>query len=412
MAVSHEKDEMKLHAATVLASILLWGGFSPENEVRAPIAEETTRLESPASSRQADRSAYWERSGRNVLAGFRNMYHATVLQVSSTDLPDAVEHPYRMWFMGRAAHDGNPGFAGCDAIFHARGTSLEEWEVYCGNGAWDRDRSPEQWVPVVTAQDKPYDSWHNGDPSVVFHKGRFYMAYSATGPNLDGHLVHEPEDADGDLLCVMGAESEDGIRWRRSRAPLVMYEPEVGAPHEPKTGAFKWGMYHRPSLLFDRGRWRLWFDYWTGLDVAMGYAEAPEEAFLEGRFEVLYADDRPLLHEWPNPSVIKVGTIYRSFADPSGYGIGWAGRQLAEAESADGIHWRILGYLPSDRDTPACHVPSATLVAEKGVSWLVVFYACQIGGDPYDYRYDRIRYMKQRVAPVRTGNNAKASRPE
>lgn len=28
-------------------------------------------------------------------------------------------------------------------------------------------------------------------------------------------------------------------------------------------------------------------------------------------------------------------------------------------------------------------------------TWLVVFYACQIGGDPYDYRYNRIRYMKR-----------------
>jgi len=356
------------------------------------VAGVTALAETEADPRHVDRSPHWQRTGKNVLAGFGNMYHATVLE---TDDPS---YPLRMWFFGWAAADCNPGFPGCDAIFHARGTDLDTWEVYCGEDGWDPSRNPGQWVPVIAPRDKPYDAWHNGDPSVVRHEGRYFMAYSATGKNTDGMGFGQSGDTDGDLYCVMGAVSDDGIHWQRTKAPLLIYGPEVGAPRHGPGDAFVNGMYHRPSLLFDEGKWRLWFDYWCGSDVAMGYAEAPADGFMRGAFKVLRAGADPLLHEWPNPSVVKVGGTYRSFADPSGYGQGWPGRQLAEAESDDGINWRILGWIPPDPDTPACHVPSAGVVCDgAGAEWLVVFYSCQIGGDPYDFRYNRIRYMKQRM---------------
>ena len=344
------------------------------------------------SPRHIDRSMAWSRTGKTVLTGFRNMYHGTVLQ-TGTDT-----HPFRMWFMGWAADDTNTRFPGCDAIFLARGKNLDTWEVYAGDGTWDATMTPDKWVPVVTARDKPYDGWHAGDPSVVHRDGRYYMAYSATGPDEDGILFGRPGDTDGDIYCVMGAVSDDGITWRRSEEPIVIHRPEMGKPGDPKSDAVIHGMYHRPSLMFDNGRWRLWFDYWTGSDVAMGYAEGEEGEFLRGAFRVLRAGDNPLLHEWPNPAVIKVGAKYYSFADPSGYGIGWAGRQLAEAESDDGLTWRILGWISPDPDTPACHVPSPALVRWEEAQWLVVFYACQIGGEPeYNYRYDRMRYMRRRI---------------
>lgn len=301
-----------------------------------------------------------------------------------------------MWFFGWAAEDCNPGYNGCDAIFLARGKNLDQWEIYCGGDRWDDERNPEKWVPVIVPEGKIYDAWHNGDPSVVFRNNRFYMAYSATGPNRDGIRFGLPGDEDGDLYCVMGAVSDDGIHWTRSARPLLVYEPEIGGKPDAND-AFVHGMYHRPSLLFDQGKWRLWFDYWTGSNVAMGYAEGEENKFLEGGFTALHAGDQPLLPEWPNPAVIKAKNKYYSFADPSGYGEGWAGRQLAEAESDDGIHWRILGWIPPDPDTPACHVPSPMLHRDAAGLWLVVFYSCQIGGEPYDYRYDRIRYMKRKL---------------
>lgn len=341
-------------------------------------------------ARHVNRGDAWQRHPVNVLSGFKNMYHAAVLQTGDT------AYPWGMWFFGWASQDCNPGFAGCDAIYHARGKNLDTWEVYCGDDLWDASGDAARWKPVLAAQSKPYDAWHNGDPSVVFERGRFYMAYSATGFNQDGRAFGSPEDKDGYLYCVMGAVSEDGIHWSRSQQPLIVHEPDIGGKPD-QNGVFPQGMYHRPSLLLEDGRWRLWFDYWNGGNVAMGYAEAPEEQFLKGGFKVLRAENNPLLPEWPNPCIVHAGGKYYAFADPSGYGAGWPGRQLAEAESDDGLTWKILGWIPPDADTPACHVPSAFAYAGNGNTWLVLFYACQIGGEPYDYRYDRIRYMKRKL---------------
>jgi hypothetical protein len=73
---------------------------------------------------------------------------------------------------------------------------------------------------------------------------------------------------------------------------------------------------------------------------------------------------------------------------------GWASRQIAEAVSSDGINWKVTGYLDPDSDTPADQVPEAFVMHQKdGRDKIYVFYACQIGGNPYDYQYDRIRYM-------------------
>lgn len=341
-------------------------------------------------ARKINREGVWTKSGLTVLSGFKNMYHAEVLPVQDP------EYPFRMWFFGWAAGDCNPGFNGCDAIFLARGKSLDQWEVYCGEDQWDERHESEKCVPVLVPEGTIYDAWHNGDPSIVFHEKRFYMAYSATGPNKDGIRFGLPNDEDGDLYCVMGAVSDDGIHWTRSARPLLIYTPEIGGKADAND-AYIHGMYHRPSLLFEAGKWRLWFDYWTGNSVAMGYAEADEAQFMKGGFTVLRAGEHPLLPEWPNPAVIKAGGKYYSFSDPSGYGEGWAGRQLAEAESDDGITWRILGWIPPDPDAPACHVPSPMIHHDDEGTWLVVFYACQIGGVPYDYRYDRIRYMKRKL---------------
>ncbi len=327
------------------------------------------------------RSLYEIDESRNVLSGFGNMYHPKVLQTNDPN------YPYKMWFFGWAAADCNPGYSGCDAIFHARSADMDNWEVYSGSNTWDSTMDPSKWVPVIAADEKPYDEWHNGDPSVVYHDGLYYMAYSATGRNNDGYIY-----------CVMGATSADGIYWQRTSAPLLVYGPEISGGAS-ESDATRWGMFHRPSLMLENGYWRLWFDYWLAADggVSMGYAETPEAQFTEGKFQVLFAGDNPLLKQWPNPSVVKAGCKYYSFSDATGYGSGWPSRQIVEAESDDGLNWTITGYIPPDSDSPADQVPEATVITENGYTWLVVFYACQIGGDPYDWRYNRIRYMKRMV---------------
>ncbi len=56
-----------------------------------------TKIDHAGDGRHVNRSAFWQRNGKTALSGFRNMYHATVLQV------DDPVYPFRMWFfVGRA----------------------------------------------------------------------------------------------------------------------------------------------------------------------------------------------------------------------------------------------------------------------------------------------------------------------
>lgn len=388
-------DTTKPHGAATSADTTKPRGAAPSPNIAAQPAGPTTHAAEPTAPipssfdyTRADRSALWQRSGHDVLHGFRNLYAAKVVRV-----PDA-EWPLRMWFFGWATTDCNEGEPGCDAIYHARGRDLDHWEVYAGPKTWDASMDPSLWKPVFTPRDRPYDQWHNGDPSVVYRNGVYYMAYSATGFNRDGKPANDPADTDGELLCIMAATSPDGIRWRRAEEPIVIQRAELGAPRGTN-GEFVNGMYHRPSLLWDHDRWRLWFDYWTGDSVSMGYAEGRGGFFDPTAWTVIRAGDQPLIRHWPNPEVIKVGGKYWSYSDPPippGTDA-WKSRQIAEAVSDDGLRWTVLGHIDPDADTPACQVPTPYVDETTIPPTIVLFYSCQIGGEPYDWRFDRIRYM-------------------
>jgi hypothetical protein len=324
------------------------------------------------------------------------MYNFHVLQEPGT------AWPYKVWFFGWAAEDCNRNVkenTGCDAIFHGRARSLDgPWEIYAGEGRWDAAMMPEKWRPVITARKFIYDEWHNGDPSVVKVGSRYYMAYSSTGNNKDGKPFGDPADKDGSLLSIMGATSTDGIHWKRSERPILMNPSDVGAPHVPQGEAHLYGSYHRPSLLHEDGKFRLWFDYWTERGVTMGYAENSGDFLSDGDWKIVRAGKNPCLYEFPNPDVVRIGNRYHAFADPGGYGPHpWTSRKIGEAVSSDGLDWTFLGYVEPDPDTPAIHVPEALIHREGKHVWLYLFYACQIGGEPYDYRYNRIRSMRRQI---------------
>jgi len=312
----------------------------------------------------------------------------------------AGPYRFRMWFFGWATAEGNPGVPGCDAIFHTRSKDLRHWEVYCKDGSWDATMTPSKWAPVLHASDRWYEAWHVGDPSVVLHGSRFYMAYSATSKPL-GKIPGYPA---GMVQCIMGAVSQDGIRWSRTGSPLLIRPQDTPAPSaEPG----RIGDFHRPCLRWDRGRWRLWFDYWLpGKGVCMGHAENRGDFTRTNGFSITHDLRKPLLENWPNPEVVEVGGEYRSFADPPGYPTRpgdspWKSRQLREAVSPDGLAWRKLAFIPPDPDADACHVPQALITNLDGRRWLYLFYATQVGtrkGDGlYHYHYDRIRAMRREI---------------
>ena len=220
-----------------------------------------------------------KRTEQNLLSRFCDMYHPTVLK---EQLPGCEGYPYTMWFFGWSASDTNPGYPGCDAMFLARGKDLYTWEVWSGEGKWDDTMRPSRWVPIITADESAwYDNWHNGDPTVVKKDGMFYMAYSSYASGPDMKFSWEKGDVDADLCCVMGAYSEDGIHWTKSGEPILMWEPEMNDPNFSASNMsadaehFR-GLYHRPSLMYDESinKWRIWFDYFDGVYLSVGYAEA------------------------------------------------------------------------------------------------------------------------------------------
>lgn len=359
-----------------------------------------TGLSAP-DERTVDRSALWTRDGKDLLHGFRNMYNLHVVDEGSGPFR------YRGWMFGWATTDCNrnlPGYRGCDAIFAARAPALDgPWQVWGGDSGWvDADR-PDRWRPVFAPQHTAYDGWHNGDPSVVHYRNRYYMAYSSVGPNLDGKLYGEPGDTDGSILCIMGAVSKDGITWERSRAPILLHRPDLGARGISGGEAHLYGSYHRPSLMRDGGKWKLWFDYWAGdgNGLSMGYAENSGDFLDPDAWHVVRADATPALRQFPNPDVVKAGGIYLAYGDPPVVGTHpWTSRVITEAVSRDGLRWAVLGHVRPDPGVPAIHVPEALVQRGKRGLEVHLFYACQIGGSPYDYRYRSIRRMWRRLGPA------------
>ncbi|GHT40632.1 hypothetical protein AGMMS49965_09180 [Bacteroidia bacterium] len=354
----------------------------------------------------------------NSVGKFLNMYHAHIVK---TENPD---YPYFIYFFGWAVSECNPGHSGCDAIFLARGKNLDRWEFYSGDESgtptWTDQMTPKLWKPIITADlSQGYDNWHNGDPSVVYKDGKFFMAYSAYGTDNDMVLGGN----DGDLACIMGAESTDGIHWTKSDYPILIWEAEIGK-NEPLAGDNAdfnsstpyYGLYHRPSVMYDTEAqcWKMWFDYLSGGALCMGYAENRGDPMVFADWMVIQGDDTPALRQFPNPEVVKIKGKYYAYGDPPAQwfgaqsehfgSAGWPSRQLVEAQSDDGINWRVTGFVEPDDDTQANHVP--TLYYEDGILYLL--YATQKGNRgysgfksqgnkyyneaTYDFRYFAIRF--------------------
>ena len=361
-------------------------------------ADDLNRASAPAPA--ANILVSWQRDAAPLLWGFNNMYNPCVLEVGG-------DWRYRMWFFGWAARHANAGMgSGCDAIFHARSQNLRTWEVWSGEERWDATMSPTLWRPVLSASERWYDNWHNGDPSVVLENGRFYMAYSATSKPI-AKTPGYPSDM---VQCIMGATSTDGVHWEKTCQPLLSHKGDTASPSPDPA---RIGDFHRPCLRREGGVWKLWFDYWVpGKGVCLGLAENNGEFARTDGFGLKHNPADPLLENWPNPEMVRVGSRWISFADPGGYptprnakpeAASWMRRQLREAVSDDGIHWRRLDFIPPDDDTPACHVPQALVTHQDERTWLYLFYATQKGGRPndgqYHYEYDRIRAMRREVQP-------------
>ncbi len=373
-----------LSSATVLILTIFFSTIIHSQELPKERAKNCTHL--------------WQKNYKDILSGFGNMYNFHVIHEPES------EYPFRAWFFGWAVEDCNrniPEFKGCDAIFTARAKKLDgPWEVYSGDGKWDETGNPKLWRPLFSTSGTYYDEWHNGDPSIIKVGKTYYMAYSATGHDKDRIPADTPGDTDGDYYCIMGATSKDGIHWKRSEKPILEYKGEYGAK-EKYGDVVLWGTYHRPSIMYDEGRFKIWFDYWSLHGTAMGYAENKGDFLNPEDWQLIRYSENPCLWEFPNPDVVKVENIYYAYSDAGGYEKhGWKGRKITEAISKNGLDWEITCYIDPDPDTPATHVPEALIIKEDNKNILYLFYSCQIGGEPeYNFRYNRLRYMSREIPP-------------
>ncbi len=374
------------------------------------------RIPDHQAPRLLDEQTGWIRNERDVLTGFYSMYQPEVIAVEDS------EYPYRMWFMGWAYNqlnepavlpDGSdyPGWPGGDAIFTARSRNLDDWEVYAkysngtGDPYWDTRQKTTDWVPVLTCQNTWYDDFHVGDPSIVYDGGLFYMAYSAMGT--DKPNPEEEFPWSDNAACIMGAISTDGIHWKRSKEPLLIWENEYGFDETRYRDQYRGG-YQRPSLMYEDNRWKIWYDFEAGPTnrVSIGYAENQGDFLSPDDWHRKTGDDTPLISHWVDFDVVRIGSIYYAYGDPFlatcgihdpqlvDYDANWSRRQIVEAQSYDGIHWVTTGYFRPDRDCPANQIPQVFLDHDR--QRVCLFYATQRGIRPdgsYDWRWSGFRYM-------------------
>jgi hypothetical protein len=158
-------------------------------------------------------------------------------------------------------------------------------------------------------------------------------------------------------------------------------------------------------LMWDAGRWKLWFDYFhPGTFLSLGYAENRQDFMSPSAWQVLRADQQPLLKDYPNPCVIKVGEKYCAFSDTPNHpeSLGGDGRLLTVAESQNGVDWNYRGFIRPE-GMASSHVPQALLLKVDGVEWLYVLYAWKpetAKDQQWDSRYKEIRTMRIRVSDL------------
>lgn len=337
-------------------------------------------------------SAFFTSAGHNV-------YNPNIIRVNDS------QFPYRMYFFGWAKEACNTHLPyhpehnlsaklhqhWCDSTFIARGASLTgPWEVLEETASGVRYASnlqnPERWKPIVFSNNrsKLWDYHHSGDPSVIFVNNMYFMAYSISGNDADGISEHDPRDTDGAYYGIGGAYSFDGYQWIKMDQPLLISSRDRGFNERTATANQLNDMnFHRPSFMYDEGKFKLWFDYSNNGVLSMGYAElvgAPTTAiFTRGQWTIKQGRTTPAIANWPNPVVVKTPAGYFSYADPilaTGNETGWAVRKVSEAFSTDGVTWILNGHLPH---VPSCiaQVPEALYLGTE----LHLLYHCQEGSN-------------------------------
>ncbi len=359
------------------------------------LIESTITIVSPyGDERFRDLTSFWGKS-MEVMNDFLNLYNPDIIKINNS----SSSH-YRMYIFGWPYDFCNQDLPGCDSIFFIESSNLEFWSITTS----DNSNLSSPLKLTLSPGTRYWDEWHVGDPSVIKINDSYFMAYSAVGFDADGINAHADRNTNSDYkndrdefyYTIGGAYSNDGINWNTLDTPMVATKHEY-AEKDPAMNA----MFHRPSLMYDKDRFKIWFDYFnaaplnravalTEFHVSLGYAEliGPPtlETFSSKNWTIRKGLNNPSIINWPNPEVLKLPFGYISFADPNGHqGSQWAARKTTMAYSNDGLDWKILGFIEHTSECGGNLVPEA--YAESGILYL--FTACII-----DFHYSSLHVRK------------------
>jgi len=352
--------------------------------------------------RNVNKTDQWEQVGDKLLTNFLNMYNLHILEEAGDKA-----YPFKGWFFGWTVDICNSNLPGCDSIYAARASSLTgPWEVYSGDdeqgrATWDSTMTPARWAAVIAGGKRDFHNLHNGDPSVIRKDGKYHMLYSSSGNNKDGLYFGQPGDIDGDFTNVMAATSEDGLHWKKSGFPVLMHASNwgesLGPTEEGKYAMHPMGGYARPSVMFEDGRFKAWFDAVVDGEFVMLHAENSGNFLEPNDWNIVRGMDNPQIRNFPNPEVIKIDDIYLAFGDPThheGPETGWGSRKITWAASLNGQDWKLLGHLKADAGWQATLVPEVITQKEGSDTWVYLNYGTMIHGG---FFMDSIRMKRWRL---------------
>lgn len=382
------------------------------------------------SGQLRDLTSEWQVDNRDIVAGLPELSNASLIY---NGLSDPV---YGVWFCATSPIDTSAPVLqpSADPIYHARSCDGVGWEIYAGDGRWASTMRPWAWQPVVDHGRAWYDNAYAAHPSVVLKDGVYYMAYSALGlerrlasrgtPGYETTVTSTRDTGDrretstsetrwvpgrppgyANVLraSIMGARSSDGIHWEKTPEPIAIAPREYhsqwatfhfarGVPRDYR------GAYQRPSLLFDEGRWRMWYAYYLSGDcIAMGYRENRGDFMSPADWDRGFAtpEDEPLLTDWPNPSVVRAFDKYYAFSDRGRYSRSSNRGRISVAESDDGLRWRVVGSVRPEGTSREVGEPEASLTEDANGPLLQVFYTCTQPAGPPGEPQSSIRLMKR-----------------
>lgn len=204
-----------------------------------------------------------------------------------------IDGVYKMWYTGQANGKSYIGYAeSSDGIVFVRASSLPIlspeliWEgesvmnpcVLFENGIYRMWYSAgETYEPNVIGYAESQDGIHfvrySNEPILCCDKSNFYEQDRIGGCQVIktddmGYVIFYIGYSDINTACICCARSDDGISgWERSALNPLVY---------PSKGEWDGEACYKPTVIFEDGKWKIWYNGRLGCNEYIGLAEYNE----------------------------------------------------------------------------------------------------------------------------------------